>query len=162
MESIDEKKVRNQDQEKNKSQTQTQNQDKDQDRGKNQDKKAEDISRISISRAAEKAVLELMEKVNQGFAAGQVNRSQLASWVLVKFADSATAEDIKAIRMDHVNDLVLLEHYCREAKESGKLQPEVRDLIRKLAGIDDAQRKGMKKNLKNVIIDDIKKAEDME
>ena len=125
----------------------------------NQEKKAEDTYRISISKAAEKAVLDVMEKVNQGFTAGQVNRSQLASWVLLKFADGASGEDIRAIRMDHVNELALLEYYFREAKESGKLQPEVRDLIRRLAGIDDTQRKGPKKNLKNVINDDIKDAE---
>jgi len=117
----------------------------DQDKAKNQDKKAEDTYRISISKTAEKAVLELMEKVNQGFTAGQVNRSQLASWVIGKFADGAGAEEIRAIRMDHVNELVLLEHYYKEAKESGKLQPEVRDLIRRLAGIDDMQRKGPKR-----------------
>jgi hypothetical protein len=126
----------------------------------NQDKKTEDTYRISISKGAEKAVVEVMERVNQGFTAGQVNRSQLTSWILARYAETANPDEIRAIRMDHVNEIALLEHYYREAKESGKLQPEVRDLIRKLAGVDDMQRKVSKKGLKNVINDDIKESED--
>jgi hypothetical protein len=124
------------------------------------DKKGEETYRISISKVAEKAVVDVMERVNQGFTAGQVNRSQLASWILVRYAETANADEIRAIRMDHVNEIALLEHYYREAKESGKLQPEVRDLIRKLAGVDDMQRKGSRKGLKNVINDDIRESED--
>lgn len=128
--------------------------------GKRADKKIEDIYRISISKAAEKALIDVLEKVTRDFPAGQINRSQLAGWILLKFADDASADDIRAIRMDHVNELVLLEHYYRQAKETGKLQPEVRDFVRKLAGMDDAQRKGGKKNLPKVINDDLIETED--
>ena len=124
--------------------------------------KNEDNYRITISKVAEKSINEVVGKVNDGFDAGQDNRSQVASWVLVKFASGISVEDIRAIRMDHVDEFALLEHYYREAKESGKLQPEIRDLIRKLAGIDETQRKGPRKGLKNVINDDIKESEDME
>lgn len=123
---------------------------------KNEEKKNEDTYRVTVSKAAEKALVELLGKVNQDFTAGQVNRSQLASWVLTRFVEDATAEDIRAIRMEHINEVALLEYYYRQAKETGKLQPEVRDFIRRLAGIDESQRKPTKKNLKNVINDDIK------
>ena len=122
----------------------------------NQEKKTEDNYRISISKAAERAVVELMDKVNQDSAAGQVNRMQVASWVLVKFAEDATSEDIKAMRRDHVNDMDLLEHVFKQSKESGKIHPEMREFLRKIMGVDGAVRKSAKKGLqKDIINDDI-------
>ena len=128
--------------------------------GKRADKKIEDIYRISISKAAEKALIDVLEKVTRDFPAGQINRSQLAGWILLKFADDASADDIRAIRMDHVNELVLLEHYYREAKESGKLQPEVRDFVRNSPEWTMRSGKDRKKRLPKVINDDIIETED--
>ena len=123
-----------------------------------QNNKMEDTYRITVSKAAEKALVEIWEKVNQDFSAGQVNRPQVASWVLIKFAENFNSEDLKAMRMDHIDEMSLLEHYYKKAKENGQVQPEVRDLLRKLAGIDEAQKRSSKGRLtRNVINDDIDK-----
>ena len=72
----------------------------------------------------------------------------------MKFAESAGSEEVRAIRMDHVNEVVMLESVLKLAKDTGKVQPEIRDLLRKLAGVDDLQRKGGKKTLQKGIIND--------
>lgn len=120
------------------------------------EKKSEDVYRIGITKTAEKALSGVLEKVNRDFVAGQINRSQLASWIVKKFAETFGSDEIREIRAEHVDEFTLLEHYYRQAKESGKVEPEVRDLIRKLAGIEGAQKRPQKKGLQNSINDGIR------
>lgn len=116
--------------------------------------KIEETYRLTVSKAAERAVIKVVEKVNQEFEAGQVNRSQVASWVLLKFSEDLTSDDLRAIRADHVNEITLFEHYFKKAKETGQIPSEIRDFIRKMAGNNDTQRKPLKKNLQKTVIND--------
>lgn len=128
--------------------------DGEQDRKENPEKKTEKEHRIMINAEADEAIAEVLEKVNRDFVGGQLSRSQLVNWVLTRFCGDVSADDIRAIRMDHINEMVLLEHYYRQAKDSGKIDPQVRELIRRLAGIEDTQKKGIKKSLQKTNIND--------
>ena len=121
-----------------------------------QAKEEEGMVRLSISRTAEKALVGVLTRVNSGFEAGQVSRSDGASWILLKYAESVSNDDIRALRMDHTDEIALLEHYLTTAKKSGKsLAPEVRDFLRKFSGLDEPQKKAPKKGLQKNDINDV-------
>ncbi len=116
--------------------------------------KAEDIARISISKSAENTLVSILESVNDGFNGGRVNRHQLASWIVHKFGESLSDEDIKLIRQDHFNEVAMLEAMVRQIKKSGKVPVEMRAIIQKQMGFDEPPKKRIKKTLQNNVIND--------
>ncbi len=66
---------------------------KDKDRDKEQ--KGEELHRITVSRQAERALVAVVERINEGFTGGKVNRIQMANWILERFNDALTEAEIK-------------------------------------------------------------------
>ena len=96
-----------------------------------------DVFRVSISRKAEEALSKVIEQVNSGFEGGKVLRHQLVNWLICRFADRHTDDDIKELRADHFDEVALLEVIYRRAKKAGTLSPELRLLLLKESGLDD-------------------------
>lgn len=117
------------------------------------EQKAEEILRISISKTAEEALVAMVERVNDGYEGGKVNRTQVANWVLVQNQETLTDAQVKDIRAEHLDEFAFLESYMRKAKKSGKLPSELRAFMNKQLGLDDAPRK-RKKILRDGIIND--------
>jgi len=116
--------------------------------------KAEEMYRISISGAAEKVLAGLAVRVNDGFTGGRVNRSQITNWVLLKYAEGFSDVDVRDIRSKHFNEVAMLESILRQAKETGHVSLELRELLQKQLGMDESPKKRIKRGLTdNVIID---------
>lgn len=127
-----------------------QNQDKD------REQKMEELHRITVSRGAERALASIVNRVNDGFAGGRVNRTQIANWVLLRFSDSMSDAEIKEIRTEHFDELAVLESILRQAKESGRVPTELKGILQKQFGMDELPKKRPKKTLtENIINDDI-------
>ena len=123
--------------------------------------KAEVIHRLSISKLADEGLTEIVERVNDGFEGGRVNRSQVANWILTRFSSSCSEADIQQIRAENVNELAVLEAILRKARKSGKLPHHLSALIQKHLGFDEPARKGSKNRLtKNIINDDIEELDE--
>lgn len=124
---------------------------------KNKEQKTEELHRITISRGAERALTSIVDRVNDGFAGGKVNRTQIANWVLLRFSEGLDDATIKEIRLEHFDEVAVLESILRQAKECGRVPTEFKGLLQKQFGMDEAPRKKPKKVLtENVINDDIK------
>lgn len=124
---------------------------------KNKEQKTEELHRITISRGAERALTSIVDRVNDGFAGGKVNRTQIANWVLLRFSEQLDDATIKEIRMEHFDEVAVLESILRQAKESGRVPADFKGLLQKQLGIDEAPKRRPKKALtENVINDDIK------
>lgn len=125
---------------------------------KNQDKdreqKMEEMHRITVSRGAERALMGILERVNDGFAGGRVNRTQIANWVLLRFSDRLDDAEIKEIRMEHFDEVAVLETILRQAKESGRVPAEFKGLLQKQLGMDEAPKKSSRKALTKSFIND--------
>ncbi len=118
-------------------------------------KTTEEILRITVSRAAEEALVGIVDRVNDGYEGGKVNRTQIANWVLIRAQETMQDNDIKDIRAEHLDEFAFMEALVRKAKKSGKLPSELRSFMNKQLGLDDAPKK-RKKNLQdNAINDDI-------
>lgn len=105
---------------------------------KKNDHQQGDIVKITISRESEAKLLELLEKVNDGFENGKVNRQDLASWVLSSFCDNTNIKTIEAIRADHFDEIMVLEAMLKNAKKNGGLHADMLSFIRKQAGFESS------------------------
>ena len=122
----------------------------------NTESKAEEMYRISISGAADKALAGLAVRVNDGFTGGRINRSQITNWVLIKYAEGFSDADVRDIRGKHFNEVAVLESILRQAKETGHVSQELRELLQKQLGMDEFPKKRAKRGLTdNVINGDI-------
>lgn len=119
------------------------------------DQKAEEIQRITISKMVGEALSNLVERVNDGFDGGKVNRSQVANWILLQSTEMVTDVQIKEIRAEHLDEFAFLEALMRKAKKSGKMPTELRSYVSRQLGLDDAPKKRKKVLPCNTINDDI-------
>ena len=123
--------------------------------------KTDEIHRITISKMAEEALTEIVERVNNGFEGGRVNRVQVANWIMMQFLVNCSDADIQQIRAENVNEIAVLEAILKKARKSGKLPSEMSFLIQKQLGFEDSPKKIVKSRLtKNVINDEVAKLEE--
>lgn len=108
-------------------------------------KQIEEVVKITVSKEAEIQLLKVLDRVNNGFEAGRINRQELASWAIIQFAQECPPETIKAIRQDHFDEFSYLESILRKGKESGNLPLEIRNALKQQMGIDVQTRKPPKK-----------------
>ena len=122
----------------------------------NYDDGGAEVHRLTISKVAELSLISVMDRVNSGFAVGKVNRNNLANWIISKFAESVSLDQIKEIRTAYTDEFAALDMVLRRAKESGKLPPELKAYLLKHIGNDEVPKKKTKNLLPiNVINDDI-------
>lgn len=114
-----------------------------------------DSHRLTINRAAELALVGAVERINDGFEGGKVNRNQIAVWAILRFSEGLTDDVIKEIRADHLDEFFALDTVLRKAKESGKLPPELRAFLQKQLGFDEVPKKKGKKCLSENNINDV-------
>ncbi|MBS1963074.1 MAG: hypothetical protein JST04_12740 [Bdellovibrionales bacterium] len=104
------------------------------------------VHRLVIGKAADDALATIVERVNEGFQGGRVNRSQAATWILIRQAERINDTFIREIREDHFDEVALLEAALKQAKAAGKLPPELRAFLQKqmLGGSEDAKKRSKK------------------
>jgi hypothetical protein len=115
---------------------------------------ANDCHRLTINRDAENALVKTVDRINNGFNGGKVNRNQVAVWILLRHLDGLSDEDVRTIRSEHLDEFSALDAILRRAKQSGELPIEIRSFIQKEMGFDETPKKKSKKTLQSSIIND--------
>jgi|GEM_PF-1461229 len=123
--------------------------------GGNNTEEGPELHRLTISRVAEQALISMLDRVNDGFNVGKVNRNNLATWSLIRFSEIISHENIKEIRAAHTDEFAALDMVLRRAKETGKLPPELSAYLHKQMGQDEIPKKKTKKNLQENNINDV-------
>jgi hypothetical protein len=108
--------------------------------------------RLTINKMTEQALALAVERINEGFQGGKVNRSQVANWAIIRFNENLETEEIREIRAEYVDEFSALDAILRRAKGSGKLPPELRAYLQKEMGFEDATKKKGKKSLQENVI----------
>lgn len=106
-----------------------------------------DTHRLTINGVAEVALGRAVDRVNDGFQGGKINRNQLAVWAILKFAENLEELEIKDIRAEHLDEFSAIDAVLRRAKETGQLPPELRAFIQKQMGFDEAPKRKSKKEV---------------
>ncbi len=107
----------------------------------NTNTKTDEVYRIAVTREAEKALNELLEKVNHGFEGGKVNRTEMASWALGRMSKDFDDVALQDIRAEHFDEIAALESLWRKAKETGKVSSEMKLLLLRQTGFDGSGKK---------------------
>ncbi|MBY0314572.1 MAG: hypothetical protein K2Q26_03570 [Bdellovibrionales bacterium] len=115
---------------------------------------AGDSHRLTINRAAENVLVRAVERVNDGYQGGKVNRNQVAVWAIQRFGENLADDEIKEIRAEYLDEFSAFEAVLRRAKDSGKLPIELKTFIQKQMGLEEPLKKKSKKGLQNNIIND--------
>ena len=113
----------------------------------NTNTKGNEIYRIAVTLEAEKALIELMEKVNRDFDGGKVSRSELASWMLIRANKDLDESILQDVRADHFDEVAALEALYRKAKETGKVSNELKQILLKQGGFDSVGKKAPKQKI---------------
>lgn len=117
--------------------------------------KTEEIQRITVSKLGQDALTAIVERVNDGFIGGKINRTQAANWILMRFNENVTDIEIREIRAEHFDEVAVLEAILRKAKESGKVPTEFKALLLKQLENNDQPKKKAKNALTNKNINDV-------
>lgn len=107
-------------------------------------KTTEEIFRITVTKEAEKALIDLVDKVNRGFDGGKINRTEMASWALMRLNRNMDEPTLQEVRAEHFDEIAALEILWRKAKERGRVSSEVKQLLLKEIGFDGASKKSAK------------------
>lgn len=125
------------------------------------EQKDELVVKITVTKQAEEAVSQIVNRVNDGFEAGRVNRQDVASWILIRFIETFSEADVQQLRTVFFNEIALLEAILKRAKQGGALPSELKSA---LMGQVNAPSVGSKKPrrvlTREFINDELKKDEE--
>lgn len=128
-------------------------------REKRKDKRERSEIQITVTIEAEALLSTLVEQVNDGFEMSRVSRKDLASYLLVKAAEDFNQDDISRVRSRALTDVHLLEHLLKEARSTGVIPAELRDVLWKNINLAPGGRKSKRAGRDKGINDTYKEAE---
>ena len=94
--------------------------------------------RVVITVEANKAIEEIAIKVNEGFEAGAVSKSDIANYIFLNLSKSISDGDIKNLRTIHFDDKKVLSTLLRDESE---LPDDLKKAVRAYYGISDKEKK---------------------
>ena len=78
------------------------------------------LAKIAITAAADTALTETRDRINDGFEGGRLTKVDLATWLLLRAVETLDAATIEEIRRAHFNQALYLEGLVRKLKTSGR------------------------------------------
>lgn len=119
-------------------------------------KKSDDLAKIAVSREADVALVEIIEKINDGFDGGKATKQDVTSFIVLDFFKELSDSDIHRLRVLFFDPITMMESTLKKAKETGILPESVKELFYKQFSDSAHTVRKQKKNLKqDVIIDNI-------
>lgn len=97
---------------------------------KNREDKIQTQFRLVVGKDAVVALEELLSTVNNGFTAGSVTKSDLATYLFTNAHRFLKKAEIVKIRAEFFDERVALEHLIQSSESNGKLPEELRKLLR--------------------------------
>ena len=107
------------------------------------------VQRIVVSNESWAALKAIIDKVNDGFNGGRVNQTEIANWIILRFQSELDEAQIKEIRAEHFDEVAMLESILKQAKESGKVPTDFKNLLQKQFGLDEPTKRKAKSALTN-------------
>ncbi len=107
------------------------------------------VQRIVVSNESWAALKAIIDKVNDGFNGGRVNQTEIANWIILRFQSELDEVQIKEIRAEHFDEVAMLESILKQAKESGKVPMDFKNVLQKQFGLDEPTKRKAKSALTN-------------
>ena len=116
----------------------------------------EDGKMIRISKEADKAICELLQRTNESTENCRITKSAVASYILEQNAPKFGDTDIKTLYMKSVSDVDLLRSALKQAAQSGVIPDNLRNILFANAGLTPSATKVKKPRRADSISDTIK------
>ena len=110
------------------------------------------VAKMAITSDADVALIQALEKVNQGNTGGRITKLDLASWFILNGAAQMSQATIDEVRLAHFNQAAYLENLLRTLKQSGRQAlsfEEIDNLQTLLKRKDRVSKKPNKSETKN-------------
>lgn len=114
----------------------------------------EEVYRVTVTKATDEVLTKIVDKINDGFEGGRINRSQAISWILAKFSEDMAEATVREIRANHFDEIALLSAMLKKAKKTGAIPPELREMLQRQFGLDDTPSKKTRGRLTRDFIND--------
>lgn len=114
-------------------------------------------AKIAITKEADRALFDLLNRIQDGFNAGKATKQEVASLIVLKFFKDHNDNDIQEIRARFFDPILMMEAELRKAKETGLLSDSIKEFFQSqfLNHFSaQAQSKKSKKSLNQNIIKD--------
>ena len=79
-----------------------------------------ELAKIAISQSSDEALSRFLETVNDGFEGGKVTKTELASWMIEKVAQTQNDSVVDDIRSTHFDRVSYLESLVKNLKRAGR------------------------------------------
>jgi hypothetical protein len=89
------------------------------------------LVKVAITAEADKILVAMVSKTNEGSTSGRVGKRDLASWIIRHFSEMSFTRSLEEIRTDHFDEIVYLNNSLKSlgmAKRNGISQDEVNKL----------------------------------
>jgi len=90
------------------------------------------LAKVSASPQADEALNRMLERVNDLYDGGRVAKSELLTWIVLRFESTSFANSIKAIRKAYFDDVAFCEQLLlkvKRARRDGASDEEVATLL---------------------------------
>lgn len=78
------------------------------------------LAKIAIAANADEALSRALEQVNKDFDGGRITKTDFASWLLLRAANSLDTSAIEEVRKAHFNQIAYLETLVKKLKSSNR------------------------------------------
>lgn len=109
-----------------------------------------DPYRVNVSEEVHELLRELVQRSNDGFDGGEVTRSDVANFLLLKSGKSFIEADIKSLRNLHFDERKMLSALLHQSAKNGELPEEIKLALRTLSGFTEQTKKRSTKLAKDL------------
>jgi hypothetical protein len=78
------------------------------------------LAKIAISTLADEALSKAVVKSNEGFDGGHINKTDMASWLILEGARKLDSSAVEEVRQAHFNQVTYLETLVKKLKTTGR------------------------------------------
>lgn len=100
--------------------------------------------RVVINAAANASIGRMLQRINDGFGAGTVSRSQLANYLFATFESQLDEAAIGEIRALYFDEMKALEYLILEASDGNPLPSALREILLSHCGFDPKKKRSKK------------------
>jgi hypothetical protein len=102
------------------------------------------LAKIAITQAADSALSQALEEVNEGFEGGRITKTELASWLISRAAGAIDHGAREEIRHAHFNQVAYLESLVRKLKSTGRGSLDPSEVATLQAVLEPSEKKRVK------------------
>jgi hypothetical protein len=113
-------------------------------------------SKIAITKESDRALIELLTRIHDGFNAGRATKQEVASLIIMRFFKNCSETELQEIRSQFFDPILMMEAELRKAKETGILSDAVKEFFQNQFMGSSANQPNAKKTKKNLNADIIK------